>query len=286
MDRGTTSPEWRMKRLAKTDDERFQRGAEDYAAYLETPEGRLRSDLTFANLQEFLPASREKDSLCALDVGCGTGATAVRLARLGMHVTLLDSSMAMLNLAKRGAQEAAVTEKIAVEHGDASQLAALFPVPSFDVIVCHNILEYVDDPIVLLCSAARALRDSSGLISVLARNRAGEVLKAAIQGGDLAAAENGITAEWGQESLYGGRVRLFTLDSLRAMLKAASVAAIAERGVRVLADYLPPRVSRGAEYERILELERKLGTRPEFSAVARYIHCLGRCAGSMTEDGA
>jgi hypothetical protein len=35
--------------------ERFQTGAPKYAAYLETPEGRLRLDLAFANLQDFLP---------------------------------------------------------------------------------------------------------------------------------------------------------------------------------------------------------------------------------------
>jgi hypothetical protein len=70
------------------------------------------------------------------------------------------------------------------------------------------------------------------------------------------------------------------------MLTEASLAAIAERGVRVLADYLPPRVSRSADYERIFELERKLGSRPEYAAVARYTHCLARCVGSVAEDGA
>jgi len=111
-------------------------------------------------------------------------------------------------------------------------------------------------------------------------------LKAAIQAGDLAAAENNLTAEWGQESLYGGRVRLFRSDSLQAMLKAASLAMTAERGIRVLADYLPQQVSRNAEYERILELERKLGGRPEFAAVARYLHYLAHYPGPIREDGA
>lgn len=260
---------------AKDDTERFQSGANQYAVYLETPEGRLRSDLAFANLQDFLPL-HAKCSLCALDLGCGTGATAVRLARLGMHVTLLDSSPAMLDIAKLAAQEAGVTDKVVLQHGDAAQLTNLFPAASFDVILCHNVLEYLDDPITVLCGAARALRDSSAILSVLVRNRAGEVFKAAIQAGDLAVTESNLTAEWGQESLYGGRVRLFTSDSLQAMLKAESLAVIAERGVRVLADYLPSRISRSAEYERILELERKLGSRPEYAAVARYTQCFAR----------
>ena len=47
-----------MTMTATADSERFQSGADQYAAYLETPEGRLRSDLAFANLQDFLPRRR------------------------------------------------------------------------------------------------------------------------------------------------------------------------------------------------------------------------------------
>ena len=261
---------------ANDDFERFRTGAAKYAAYLEMPEGQLRLDLAFANLRDFLP--RATRSVLALDLGCGTGAMAMRLARLGLHVTLLDWSAPMLDFAMRAAREAGVTERIALKHGDAAQLANLFDAGSFDLILCHNILEYVDDACAVLRSAARALRDPSSIISVLVRNQAGEVLKAAIQEGDLAASEHNLSAEWGHESLYGGRVRLFTAEGVQAMLLESSLAVTAERGVRVISDYLPPRISRKDEYERILELERKLGTRPEFAAVARYTHCIAHRA--------
>jgi S-adenosylmethionine-dependent methyltransferase len=262
------------KFTASADFERFQTGAAQYANYLETPEGRLRLDLAFANLQDFLP--QVIPSLHALDLGCGTGAIAVRLARLGLHVTLLDASLPMLEFAERAAREAGVTQRIALKHGDATQFANLFHAESFDLVLCHNILEYVDDPGAVFRSAARALRDPSSIISILVRNQAGEVLKAAIRDGDLAATEQNLTIEWGQESLYGGRVRLFTPESLQAMLLESSLAVTVERGVRVMSDYLPPRISRSDEYQRILELERKLGRRPEFAAVARYTHCLAQ----------
>lgn len=274
----------KMKMTANVDKERFQGGSEKYAAYLETPEGRLRLDLAFANLQEFLPQPLPKPSLRALDLGCGTGTTGVRLARLGIHVTLLDSSPAMLDIAQQAAREAGVTDKIALKQGDATQSANLSSEGSFDVILSHNILEYVNDPRAVLCGAARALRNPSAILSVLVRNQAGEVLKAAIQAGDLAAAEHNLTAQWGHESLYGGRVRLFNAESLRAMLKAESLAVTAERGVRVMSDYLPPQVSRTADYDRIFELERKLGSRREFAAVARYKHYMAR-RGPAVVDG-
>ena len=275
-----------MRMTAKPDSDRFQSGADKYAAYLETPEGRLRCGLAFANLQDFLVLPQSKRSLRGLDLGCGTGATAVRLARLGIHMTLLDSSSAMLDIAKRAAREAGVDGRVDLNHGDAAQAANLFPAGSFDVVLCHNILEYVDDPAAVLRGAARAMRDSLAILSVIVRNQAGEVLKAAIQAGDLAAAEQNLTAPWGHESLYAGKVRLFTAESLQAMLMEASLAVTAKRGLRVVSDYLPPRVSLSAEYGRIFELELKLGRRPEFAAVARYTQCLARCAGPMTEGGA
>jgi len=262
--------------------ERFQCEADKYAAYLDTPEGRLRIDLPFATLQEFLP--KDTPSLKALDLGGGTGANAIRLARLGLHITVLDASLPMLEFAHRAARNAGLEEKIALKHGDAAELASLFPVGSFDLILCHNVLEFVDNPCAVLRDAACALRDPSGMISVLVRNQPGEVLKAALLNADLAAAEDSLSAEWGDESLYGGKVRLFTRGSLRAMLAQASFKVTAERGVRVLSDYLPSKISRNDEYEQILALERELGRRREFAAVARYSHCMAHRGGSAMKD--
>jgi S-adenosylmethionine-dependent methyltransferase len=271
--------------MSTTDSERFQSDAHKYAAYLETPEGRLRSDLTFANLQGFLPP-QAIGSLSVLDLGCGTGETGVRLARLGIDVTLLDSSPAMLSIAERAAWEAGVTDKVSLQHADAAQVANLFHARSFDVILCHNLLEFVEDPGAVLLGAACSLRESSSILSILVRNQAGEVFKSAILTGDLAAAESNLSSEWGRESLYGGRTRLFTPGSLRAMLTDAALEPVAEQGVRVLSDYLPSRVSRRANYERIFELERKLGGRREFAAVARYTHSLACRVGSKAKSEA
>jgi hypothetical protein len=73
-----------MNMSARADGERFQSGANKYAAYLETPEGRLRFDLAWANLHDFLPL-QAREPLCALDLEGGTGAAEVRPARLGMR---------------------------------------------------------------------------------------------------------------------------------------------------------------------------------------------------------
>ena len=255
---------------------RFESDASRYAAYLDTPEGRLRADLSFANVQDFLPARPDVNSLRALDLGCGTAAASIRLARLGIHVTAVDSSAAMLDVAERGSAEAGVHDRIGLQQGDAVDLTNICTARSFDIVLCHNLLEYVDEPGVVLRGAASVLRGPSAILSVLVRNQAGEVLKAALRAGDLAAAEQSLDAEWGQESLYGGRVRLFTPEAVDALLKDASLTIAARRGVRTIADYLPERISRAAEYERTFALERRMGSREEFLGIARYMQYLAR----------
>jgi S-adenosylmethionine-dependent methyltransferase len=209
---------------------------------------------------------------------------AVRIAGLGAHITLLDSSPTMLDLASRAAQDAGVTSRTVLKQGEAAEVRRLFNGACFDLILCHNILEYTEDPRKVLHGAAELMPDSSTILSLVVRNRSGEVFKAAISG-DLAAVERNLTADFGRESLFGGTVRLFTPESLCAMLEGASLKVIAARGIRVISDYLPHTVSRGEQYERILELERNLGSRPEFAAVARYRqYFMKRAIGAMESD--
>jgi SAM-dependent methyltransferase len=194
-----------MKMTAKTESERFQSDAEKYAAYLETPEGRLRTDLLLPICRILLACGQAtpKNRVCAgyrvrhRSDGGLFGAS--WHARYAAGFVCGDAGYSETDRQRKqgyGQSRAATWGCFAVDD--------LFPAASFDVVLCHNVLEYLDDPIAVLCAAARALRDSSAILSVLVRNRAGEVLKAAIKAGDLAAAENNLTAEWGQESLYGG----------------------------------------------------------------------------------
>ncbi len=129
--------------------ERFQ-DAGRYTAYLRTTEGRLRTDLAWANLREFLPA--DTDGWRALDTGGGSGAIAIRLATLRFEVELVDSSEPMLAMARQAASDAALSGRIALRNSDVGRVTNVFEPSSFDVVVCHNhnLLEYVDNPTSLI----------------------------------------------------------------------------------------------------------------------------------------
>lgn len=264
-----------------------------YADYLQTFEGRLRLDSAWDNLRDFIeealpggsPARtnsggerRERSGLRALDMGAGTGATALRLAERGWDVTLLDASAPMLALAAETARRAGLGGRVTPVRAEAAAAGDLFGPGSFDAAICHNLLEYVEDAGAVFAALGAVVRPG-GVVSVLARNRAGEVMRAALNSHDLEAARRALAAPSVTESLWGREARLFDAATLRALASVARLEVLAVRGVRVLAEYLPASCVAGPrDYERLLAFERELGAREEFAAVARYTQVLARRA--------
>jgi len=246
--------------------DRFK-GAEKYEAYLRTPSGMLRSDLAWKNLQQHFPTTIS--NLRALDIGGGTGLVSLRLAKAGFQVVLLDSSAEMLAIARKTVETAGQSVPVTLRHAGADQLGTNLDNSAFHIVVCHNVLEFVDD-------AAAAIRDVASLLapdgkaSFLVRNRAGGVLKAAIATGDLSRAKEALEATTAVDSLFGQTMRVFTPHEIRAMLQAANLELLAEYGVRVFSDYVNLENIDSTRYAQLLDLESTLGAKPDFAAISRY----------------
>jgi S-adenosylmethionine-dependent methyltransferase len=253
---------------------RFQQ-TDKYVAYLGTTAGRLRLDLAWSNLCEVLPQAAT--GLRALDIGCGTGAFGLRLAQLGFHVDLLDASDAMLVRAREQATANQLGKLMAFHLGDAAATRDLFPFSTFDVVVCHNVLEYVDEPATVLRDISHILKKSdTSLASILVRNRFGEALKVAIKNGDSRSVETALTAEIVLESLYGESVRVFDPDDLRATMEGVGLHVVIERGVRVVSDYRECSAVTEGKYEQLRKVELLLGSQSQLAAVARYTQFIAR----------
>jgi S-adenosylmethionine-dependent methyltransferase len=260
--------------VAQLGTDRFQK-SERYAAYLRTTEGKLRVDLGWTNLRGFLPVSDVRGR--ALDIGGGTGVFTLRLAAFGFDVVLLDNSEAMLAQARKEANAEALSSRISFSHGEANSLCGLFEPCSFDAVVCHNLLEYMEDPFAVLCSLTRLLKkDGKSVVSLLVRNRYGEVLKSAIKGRNLELAKAALLAETVLDPLYGQPVRVFDPLDFRRIVERAGLKPLAERGVRVLSDYLCCEASSEDDYARLLNFELLVGAQPQFAAVARYTQVIAR----------
>jgi len=122
------------------------------------------------------------------------------------------------------------------------------------------------------------------VLSVLVRNRAGQVLKDAIKLRDWKLAAANLTAETVVDSLYGEPVRVFSLAEARDLLAQAKLEVVAEQGVRVFSDFLDLENLADAAYSQIFELEATLGARPEFAAIARYIQVIARRSGAPQSE--
>ena len=258
----------------QVDTARFQ-DAEKYATYLGTTAGKLRLDLAWANLCELLP--RSATGLHALDIGCGTGAFALRLAQLGFEVDLLDASDAMLALAREQLTTTEFGHLVCFHLGDAAAITEFFSASRFDVVICHNVLEFVEEPTRMLGALSRVLKkNESSLASILVRNRWGESLKAAMKGGDSKSVESALTGETVLDSLYGEPVRVFDPDDLRGTMERAGLHVVTERGIRVVSDYRETSITTEEDYQRLRTLELLLGAQPKLAAVARYTQFLAR----------
>jgi S-adenosylmethionine-dependent methyltransferase len=249
--------------------ERFDADPSAYEEYLRTPLGRLRSELSWQNLEPHLPRPATTPPR-ALDLGAGTAELAFRLAAAGWSVTLVDGSRRMLARAAELAEARGLGTRIECRalDLDTGGVANALGGNTYDLVVCHHVLEYVASPEALL-GEARAALAAEGRMSLVVRNLAGEVMKHPGAALEIHAARRV------REDLYGLDVRLFAPDELRRLLVAAGLEVVVERGVRVAADHLGDWAGGGDDaFGRMLELERRLGESPELLPLARYVQVI------------
>ncbi|OKK04759.1 hypothetical protein AMK26_15815 [Streptomyces sp. CB03234] len=91
-----------------------------------------------------------------LDIGCGTGAPAIRLARTtGAQVVGITDSPVQARLAVRSAEDAGIGDRVTFRREDAMDLP--FPAQSFDVVWLLESLMAMPDRLGALRQAARVL---------------------------------------------------------------------------------------------------------------------------------
>ena len=175
--------------------------------------------------------------LDVLDLGGGSGVSAVPLAELGHRVTVVDVSADALATLQRRAADAGVADRVTPVQGEVERLPAAVTPAAYDLVLCHGLLEVVDSPAETLGSVAGALR-AGGCASVLAAGRAAAVLARAL-GGRLADAARMATDPAGRWGAADGMLRRFDAAGLAELVTAAGLRVESVHGVRVVADLLP-----------------------------------------------
>ncbi|HLF27660.1 MAG TPA: methyltransferase domain-containing protein [Anaerolineae bacterium] len=189
------------------------------------PWGRLRYNLTRANLSRHLPDR----PLRILDAGGGNGLEAIEYAQQGHAVTLVDFSDGMLAEAHRVAEAQGVADRITFHRAELTSIPALFPEPGFDLALCHNVVQYVDDAAALLRAVCHPLK-VDGLLSLIGINRYSELYRLALMRLDLAGALISLDATTAPTLTFGVPMRLYTIEELREPLHSAGCAVVGQYG--------------------------------------------------------
>lgn len=250
----------------------FAAGEEQWRARLGTLRQVVRQEVVARQLAASLP---DRPARRVLDIGCGQGTQALRLARRGHAVTGLDSSARLLDdfRAALAAEPAQVGGRVQLMQGEAGAVTSLFARSSFDVVLCQGVLMYFPDPAPLLAAIAQVVVPG-GLVSLVVRN------------GDALAMRPGLLGDWEgvghafDEAVYLNRIgvaaRADRLADLAAVLARQQMPVAHWYGVRVFTDTaaadapLPD----GPTLDAIVRFEERAGRTDPYRHVAALLHLI------------
>ncbi|MCX4509517.1 methyltransferase domain-containing protein [Streptomyces sp. NBC_01619] len=237
----------------------------------------VRQELVARQLDEQIAARFPVGQrLRVLDVGMGQGTQALRLARAGHKVTGLESDAGMLRVAREAlaTEPEGIRERFRMIEGDGRDTGVHFLPGSFDVVLCHGVLMYVEERDAMLAGLARMLAPG-GLLSLLVRNADALAMRPGLAG-DWTAALTAFDSDTYTNRL-GIQVRADHMASLKATLAGIAAPLHAWYGVRVFTDgaaddaELPPE----DELARLLTAEDRAGRIDPYRSAAALLHLCG-----------
>ncbi|MGQ4351182.1 MULTISPECIES: class I SAM-dependent methyltransferase [unclassified Streptomyces] len=212
--------------------------------------------------------------LRVLDVGMGQGTQALRLARAGHQVTGLEQDATMLSAAREAlaAEPEGIRSRVRLIEGDGRETGVHFLPGSFDVVLCHGVLMYVQEPDALLAGLARMLAPG-GLLSLLVRNADALAMRPGLHG-DWAATLSAFDTT-AYTNRLGLDVRADRLSTLTGTLAGIGAPLHAWYGVRVFTDTAADGAAVPADVETLLAAEERAGRTDPYRRVAALLHLCG-----------
>ncbi|MET7850925.1 methyltransferase domain-containing protein [Streptomyces avermitilis] len=212
--------------------------------------------------------------LRVLDVGMGQGTQALRLARAGHQVTGVEQDATMIAVAREtlAAEPEGIRSRMRLVQSDGRDTGVHFLPGSFDVVLCHGVLMYVEDPDALLAGLARMLAPG-GLLSLLVRNADALAMRPGLAGDWTSALTSFDTTAY--TNRLGLDVRADRRDALTSTLAGIGAPLHAWYGVRVFTDTAADGAEIPADVETLLAAEERAGRTDPYRQVAALLHLCG-----------
>lgn len=237
--------------------------------------GGLKGDIRLAVLNRDLQPLLDLDGprLRVLDAGGGQGQFALDLAAAGHRVTLADISAEMLSQARELAAERGLLDSVEFVHGP---LQALQPVDGgYDLVLCHAVLEWLQQPRVALLHLAQLL-GPHGYLSLTFYNRRALEFRLLQRGSFRQLDRNIDSGHW------GGHPGSLTPDNpllaewVLDWLAQAGLEVAAHSGIRCFNDFMTPSIREKLPARAIVEKELAYSRQDPYRQLARYVHLLSR----------
>jgi S-adenosylmethionine-dependent methyltransferase len=234
----------------------------------------VRQELVASQLSAELPPPPVR----VIDLGCGQGTQALRLARRGYEVTGVDASAELLARLEQdlAAEPAEVRARVQVQHGLIEHFPERAVASRFAAVLCHGVLMYAEDPEPVLRVVA-GLTAPGGMTSLLVRN------------GDALAMRPGLLGDWAvcadafgsvtYQNRIGVTARADRLADLTARLADHGLEVTAWYGVRVFTDTAPGDAEPPPDLEALLACEERAGRTEPYRRVAALLHLIARRPG-------
>jgi SAM-dependent methyltransferase len=234
----------------------------------------VRIALVAEALRVALAAAGGEGPLDIVDIGGGTGGFAVPLAVDGHRITVIDPSPDALASLERRTREEGVQDRVRGIQGDTSELAKLVGAETADAVLCHGVLEVVDDPEQSLQAMAQILRPG-GVFSLLVAQRNAVVLARALAG-HLTEAHEALLDPDGRWGPSDPMPRRYDEAAVSDLLENAGLSVHTVHGVRTFSDLVPAAFvdSTPGAVEALGELERAASQHPAFRAIATQLHVI------------
>ncbi|WP_436988943.1 methyltransferase domain-containing protein [Streptomyces sp. enrichment culture] len=259
--------------------QRFDSSMAAWRQWQQAPWGRLRFTLAEANLLRHLDGLGD-GPLRILDLAGGDGGDAVRLAARGHRVTVVDCAPGMLAAAGERAEAAGVADRVTRVRARIEELPQDIASGGWDVVLCHNVLQYADRPDTaagMLAAAVAPLREG-GVVSVMAVNRHSAPLVAAVRELDPAAALAALDRDRADGRTFGTAMLLHTAEEIASRLDGLGCPGAAHYGIRSISDYITDdeRKHDPAFYADLERLELAVTDRPAYRHTARLFQLIAR----------
>lgn len=243
-----------------------------YARHLRTLRGLIRDHVTRANLASHLASG---DVRLAIDIGSGTGGDALWLAAQGIAVVMAEPSESMRNeaLSNLEHEEDVIRSRVQVFAGDHRDAVAHFDTGQFDLVLCHGVLMYQDEPRQFIQSLRRLCK-TNGLISLTTKNARSLAFRPALAG-DYEAAYNLLIADRSLGTL-GIDTRAHSIQQIVDWLFEFKLLLANWYGIRVFTDHLADADPEAESLDQILRLETEASRKEPYKHAARLLHVVAK----------